>query len=71
MATREGQRLVKAASRGDATAQLNLGRLYLEGGEGLGANSSAALHWLTRARKAGRTEAAGEIAEHIPPPRFR
>lgn len=68
MATREGQRLVKAASRGDATAQLALGRLYLEGGEGLGANPAAALNWLTRARKGGRAEAAGEIAEHIPPP---
>ena len=70
MATREGQRLVKAASRGDATAQLTLGRLYLEGGEGLGANTSAALRWLVLARKGGRVEAANEIAEHIPPPPF-
>lgn len=68
MATREGQRLVKAASRGDAVAQLALGRLYLEGGEGLGANPSAALNWLVRAWKGGRAEAAREIAEHIPPP---
>lgn len=67
MATREGQRLVKAASRGDTTAQLDLGRLYLEGGEGLGANPTVALNWLTRAWKGGRAEAAREIAEHIPP----
>lgn len=68
MARRETQRLIKTASRGGATAQLTLGRLYLEGEEGLAPNPTAALNWLTRARKGGRAEAAGEIAEHILPP---
>lgn len=68
MATREGQRLYKAARQGDPQAQLALGRLYLEGGEGLGRNPASALEWLLRAWKAGVAEAAVIIVEQLPPP---
>lgn len=67
MATREATRLMKAARQGDATAQLTLGQLYLAGGEGLAANSTAAMSWLARAWKGGRAEAAWTMAE-LPPP---
>lgn len=68
MATREGQRLYKAARQGDPQAQLALGRLYLKGGEGLGRNPASALEWLLRAWKAGAAEAAVAIVEQLPPP---
>lgn len=66
MATRISQRLIKDARANNPLAQLNLGKLYLFGGEGLAANHDAALHWLSRAAQAGMQEAALLIAERIP-----
>lgn len=66
MATRLSQRLIKDARADSPLGQLNLGKLYLFGGEGLAANNDAALHWLTRAARAGMQEAALLVAECIP-----
>lgn len=65
MATRLAQQLMRGARKGDARAQMNLGRLYLSGGEGLPANQKAALHWLSLAAKEGDAEADALIAECI------
>lgn len=65
MASRKAQALIKAARTGDAAARLQLGRLYLSGGEGLAASPQAAFHWLALA--GGSIEAAREIAACIPP----
>lgn len=65
MASRKAQALIKAARAGDAAARLQLGRLYLSGGEGLAASPPAAFHWLTLAGDC--IEAAREIAARISP----
>ena len=67
MASREAQKLIKAARSGDAVARFRLGRLYLAGGEGLAANPAAALNWLVLAWKGGHPEAAREMAERLHP----
>lgn len=56
---------MKIARNGDAQAQLSLGRLYLSGGEGLAANDSAALHWLSLAAREGVPEADELIADSV------
>lgn len=67
MATRKAQTLIKAARANDPASQLELGRLYLSGGEGMAANPPAAFHWLSKAMASGCKEAAAEIATGIRP----
>lgn len=68
MASRKALALIRAARENDPAAQLALGCLYLEGGERLAANPSAAFHWLARALEGGCEEAASKIAENISMP---
>ena len=65
MASRLAQRLIKDAKSGDSQAQVNLGRLYLTGGEGLAASQEAALHWLFLASREGSVDADTLIAECV------
>ncbi|MBE0612187.1 MAG: sel1 repeat family protein [Burkholderiales bacterium] len=65
MATRLAQRLIRDARSGDSEAQVNLGSLYLSGGEGLAASQEAALHWLLMAAREGCTDADRLIAESV------
>jgi TPR repeat protein len=67
MASRKAQALIRAARANDSSALLELGRLYLDGGEGLAPNPSAAFHWLSRAMAGDCCEAAALIADRIPP----
>lgn len=62
MATREFIKLMSRARKGEAQAQLELGRLYLSGCKGVRPNSSAALNWFVEAWETGCHEAAHEIA---------
>lgn len=66
MASRKILKVMQNARQGDAPAQLELGRCYLEGAEGLGRNLAAAYHWLAAAAERGDGEAARLIGEHIP-----
>lgn len=66
MASRQILKVMQNARRGDAAAQLALGRCYLEGAEGLGRNLPAAYRWLAAAADLGDGEAARLIGEHIP-----
>lgn len=66
MASRQILKVMQNARRGDAAAQLALGRCYLEGAEGLGRNLPAAYRWLAAAAELGDGEAARLIGEHIP-----
>lgn len=66
MASRKILKVMQNARRGDAAAQLALGRCYLDGAEGLGRNLAAAYRWLAAAADRGDGEAARLIGEHIP-----
>ncbi|MEY3201249.1 MAG: hypothetical protein RIR70_799 [Pseudomonadota bacterium] len=68
MASRASLKLLRLARDNDSTAQLELGKLYLAGGEGIAPNQEAALIWLGRAADQGLREASRLIARHIPPP---
>ena len=67
MATRNALRLMSHARGGDVQAQLRLGGLYLDGGEGFAPNPISALMWLKRAAEGGCGEAAYLIGERIVP----
>lgn len=67
MASRTALKLLRLAREGDVAAQFELGSLYLCGGEGISANTEAALMWLARAAERGHVEAIRAIARHIPP----
>lgn len=67
MASRHFLKTLNLAKRGDASAQLALGQIYLRGGEGLAENQASALHWLEMAANAGLAEAALMIGEEISP----
>ena len=67
MASRASLKLLRLARANDGPAQLELGRLYLSGGDGIAPNRDAALMWLTRAASRGISEASHVIARHISP----
>ncbi len=66
MASRKILRAIKGARAGDPAAQLELGSCYLEGGEGLAVNLSAAYRWLAAAADQGLAAAARLIGEKVP-----
>lgn len=55
-----------SARQGDAAAQLELGRCYLAGAEGLGRNLPTAYRWLSAAADQGCETALRLIADEIP-----
>lgn len=67
MASRHVLPLIRQARAGDATSQFELGKLYLDGGQGLGANQHSALMWLDRAAEQGHTAAWRLIGQRVPP----
>ncbi len=66
MASRAVLPIIRLARSGDAHSQFQLGRLYLEGGHGLGANAATAYLWLARAAAQGCEDAWRLIGERIP-----
>jgi TPR repeat protein len=66
MANREELAIIKRARKGDADAQLALGKLYLFGGAGLPQSETTALHWLQRAAQQGCEQAWRLIGAHVP-----
>src|SRR5450830_1606941 len=66
MANREDLAIIRAARAGQGTAQLALGKRYLEGGNGLPQSLPTAMHWLERAARADQAEAWTLIGAHIP-----
>ncbi len=66
MASRKILKVMHSARQGDAAAQLELGRCYLDGAEGLGRNLPTAYRWLSAAADQGCDEAACLIADAIP-----
>jgi TPR repeat protein len=66
MATRDLIRIRGMARRGDAAAQMELGRLYLSGAPGHAPSLSAALIWLERAARQGLDGASELIGRRIP-----
>jgi len=67
MASRTVLPIIRRARRGDPSSQLRLGRLYLDGGEGLGVNMNSALLWLDKAAQQGSAEAWQLIGKRIAP----
>lgn len=65
MANRSVLPLIQQARAGDATSQFELGRLYLDGGQGLCANQHSALLWLDRAAEQGHSAAWRLIGQRI------
>lgn len=57
MATRAVLSIIRRARAGDPVSQLQIGSLYLDGGEGLPANKDLALIWLDKAADQGCVEA--------------
>ncbi len=66
MASREELTIIRGARAGKADAQLELGKRYLFGGEGLPQSAPTALHWLDRAARQGCEAAWLLIGGHIP-----
>lgn len=58
--------MIRQARAGDENAQLALGRLYLDGGNGLSPDPAAAFVWLEKAAKRGNTAALRLIGERVP-----
>lgn len=67
MASRKILPLIRQARAGDATSQFELGKLYLDGGQGLGANQHSALLWLDRAALQGHAPAWRLIGQRVSP----
>ncbi len=67
MASRSVLPLIRRARAGDAASQFELGKLYLDGGQGLGANQHSALLWLDKAAQQGNTAAWRLIGERVSP----
>lgn len=67
MASRSVLPLIRQARAGDVTSQFELGKLYLDGGRGLGANQHSALLWLDRAAEQGHRAAWRLIGERVSP----
>ncbi len=67
MARRSVLPLIRQARAGDARSQFELGKLYLDGGQGLGANQNSALLWLDRAAQQGHAPAWRLIGQRVPP----
>lgn len=67
MANRSVLPLIRQARAGDAASQFELGRLYLDGGQGLGANQHSALLWLDRAAQQGHASAWRLIGQRVSP----
>jgi len=67
MASRSVLPLIRQARAGDARSQFELGKIYLDGGQGLGANPHAALLWLDRAAAQGHTAAWRLIGQRVSP----
>ncbi|MDR6743071.1 TPR repeat protein [Herbaspirillum sp. 1173] len=65
MASRKDLALIKAARNGDPNAQVELGKRYIFGGDGLSKSETAAYHWLSKAAIQGQKEACVLIAEHV------
>ncbi|XP_065198880.1 protein sel-1 homolog 1-like [Sycon ciliatum] len=51
------------ALKSDASAQMALGQLYMQGGQGVGVDLQEALHFFTMAHKGGNTNAGGFIGQ--------
>ena len=66
MANREELGIIRGARAGRASAQLELGKLYLFGSAGLPKSLPTALHWLDRAAQQDCAEACELIGAHIP-----
>ncbi len=66
MATCQALKLIKAARSGDSHSQLELGRLYLDGGKGFAPNLRAAYLWLNRVAEMGDARAWHLIGNRIP-----
>lgn len=66
MVTRTVLPLLREARAGDSAAQLALGKVYLNGSDGLKRDSLAAFYWLRQAASRGHTEAQGLIAQDVP-----
>lgn len=66
MAGREMVRVIRSAFRGDAKAQMVLGRRYLTGGAGLPRSLETALLWLDRAAQQDEPDAWMLIGARIP-----
>lgn len=66
MANREELCIIRGARRGNAAAQLELGRRYLFGSAGLPRSLPTALHWLDRAAQQGCADAVDLLGAHIP-----
>lgn len=67
MAHRSVLPLIRHARAGDATSQFELGKLYLDGGQGLAANQGSALLWLGKSADQGYAEAWRLIGQRISP----
>lgn len=65
MATRAVLSIIRRARAGDPASQLQIGTLYLDGGEGLPANMNLALLWLDKAADQGCVEAWRLIGKRI------
>lgn len=65
MATRAVLTIIRRARAGDLASQLQIGSLYLDGGEGLPANKDLALLWLDKAADRGCAEAWRLIGKRI------
>lgn len=66
MANREELLIIRAARAGEASAQLNLGKRYLFGSEGLPKSLPTALYWLDRAAQQDEADAWLLIGKHVP-----
>lgn len=67
MASRSVLPLIRQARAGDAKSQFELGKLYLDGGEGLGVNQHSALLWLDKAAEQGHASAWRLIGQRVSP----
>lgn len=67
MASMTALSIIRRAREGRAESQYQLGQLYLEGGEGLGAHEQSAYLWLARAAAAGYAPAWRLIGERLSP----
>lgn len=66
MVSRSHLGIISQARRGVAGAQLELGKLYLNGCAGIPKNIPVALDWLRRASQQGQAEAAHLICHQVP-----
>ena len=66
MATHDAVKLLSAARRNDQLALLEVGRLYLSGGNGLPKHLGLAYRYLSRAAARGNAEACRLIGDNIP-----